>query len=110
MLAALAPITATMRQTAAHHHSPSQTKPSAAVPATPSNVQPTNCRLRPPARSAMAPSIGARIASNRPAMPLAKPSREVLTVGSTPTLQNFWKKTGKNPASTVVKNAEFAQS
>jgi hypothetical protein len=43
-------------------------------------------------------------------MPLAKPSREVLTVGSTPTLQNFWKKTGKNPASTVVKNAEFAQS
>jgi hypothetical protein len=25
-------------------------------------------------------------------------------------LQNFWKKTGKNPAMTVVANAEFAQS
>ena len=35
---------------------------------------------------------------------------KVVSVAVTPVLQNFWKKTGKNPAMTVVAKAEFAQS
>ena len=46
----------------------------------------------------------------RPAMALPKPSRDVVSVGVTSVLQNFWKNTGKKPAITVVANAEFAQS
>ena len=34
----------------------------------------------------------------------------MVTVEATPVLQNFWKNTGKNPAMTVVANAELAQS
>jgi hypothetical protein len=41
---------------------------------------------------------------------LAIPSRKVLTAGSTPAFQYSLKNRGKNPAMTVVANAEFAQS
>ena len=46
----------------------------------------------------------------KPPMPLAMPSRNVLSVGSLPALQNCLKNTGKKPAITVVAKAEFAQS
>ena len=39
-----------------------------------------------------------------------KPSRAVLTTASEPAFQYSLKKTGKNPAMTVVANTEFAQS
>ena len=67
-------------------------------------------RLRAVPRSAMAPSTGARMATVTPAREFTNPSRAVLTVGSTPALQTFLKKMGKNPAMTVVAKAEFAQS
>ena len=43
-------------------------------------------------------------------MPLARPSRKVLTATSAPALQYCLKNTGKKPAMTVVANAELAQS
>ena len=43
-------------------------------------------------------------------MPLAEPRRNVLSVAATPAFQNCLKNSGKNPAMTVVANAEFAQS
>jgi len=46
----------------------------------------------------------------RLATPLVTPSRYVLSVATTPAFQYCLKKTGKNPAMTVVAKAEFAQS
>jgi hypothetical protein len=43
-------------------------------------------------------------------MPVARPNRAVLTVGSTPWFQKVLKKTGKKAARTVVAKEEFAQS
>ena len=60
--------------------------------------------------SAIEPRIGANTATNTPAYELARPSRAVLIVGSTPAFQNSLKNTGKKPAIIVVANAEFAQS
>ena len=67
-------------------------------------------RTRELLRSAIAPSIGAMIATSRLARPLVTPSRNVLSVATTPAFQYCLKNTGKNPAITVVANAEFAQS
>ena len=66
--------------------------------------------MRAPPRSAIAPSSGAASAITRLPSPLSIPSRNVLTAASVPTLQYCLKKTGKNPAMTVVANAELAQS
>ena len=54
--------------------------------------------------------MGAIIATIIPAIELAKPSRAVETVASTPWDQYFLKNMGKNPAMTVVAKAELAQS
>jgi hypothetical protein len=67
-------------------------------------------RTRAPPRSAIAPSTGAVSAITALAMPLASPSRNVLSVTDTPTFQCCLKNTGKKPAITVVANAELAQS
>jgi hypothetical protein len=91
-------------------HSPCATQNSAPVLTMPSPAQNSRKALRRPALSATAPNKGASTATMKPATPLAMPSRAVLVVGSTPTLQNFWKNSGKNPAITVVANAELAQS
>jgi len=58
----------------------------------------------------MAPSAGAISAMQRLATPLVTPSLYVLSVATTPAFQYCLKKTGKNPAMTVVAKAEFAQS
>jgi hypothetical protein len=58
----------------------------------------------------MAPSTGAIIATIKLAIAFPNPSWAVLMLTSAPKLQYFLKKTGKNPAMTVVAKAEFAQS
>ena len=58
----------------------------------------------------MAPSTGANIATTRLATEFPRPSCAVLTLGSVPWLQYCLKKSGKNPAMTVVAKAELAQS
>ena len=58
----------------------------------------------------MAPSTGANIATIRLATEFPRPSCAVLTLGSVPWLQYCLKKSGKNPAMTVVAKAELAQS
>ena len=60
--------------------------------------------------SAIAPRTGASNAIVVPPMEFASPSLAVLTVASTPELQNSLKKRGKNPAMIVVANAELPQS
>ncbi len=65
--------------------------------------------MTPPA-SAMAPSAGARATMTRLATELARPSRNVLSVTSAAAFQYCLKKSGKNPASTVVAKAELPQS
>jgi hypothetical protein len=47
---------------------------------------------------------------HRLATPLVNPRRKVLSVAATPAFQYCLKNIGKNPAMTVVANAEFAQS
>ena len=76
----------------------------------PSSVKNASSRMRAPPRSAIAPSSGAARAMTRLPDPLRIPSRNVLTAASVPTLQYCLKKIGKNPAITVVANAELAQS
>ena len=76
----------------------------------PRKVASISKNMRRPARSATAPSKGAPKAIKAEAIVLAIPSRKVLSVTSTPTLQYCLKNTGKNPAITVVANAELAQS
>ncbi len=66
--------------------------------------------MRAPPLSAIAPMSGAISATMTLAMPFARPRRNVLSVASTPAFQNCLKYSGKNPAITVVANAEFAQS
>ncbi len=78
--------------------------------AAPSTVHISSSRTRELLRSAIAPSTGASSATIRLAMPLVTPSRNVLSVATTPAFQYCLKKTGKKPAITVVANAEFAQS
>src|SRR5688572_24385813 len=95
---------------AASCHSPLPTQYKAAVPSAPSKVKKVSSRTRVPPRSAAAPNKGASAAITKPAMPLALPSRSVVTVASAPALQYLLKKTGKNPAITVQANAELAQS
>ena len=51
-----------------------------------------------------------RIATSSPALETARLSRNVLSVTGSPAHQYSLKKIGKNPAMTVVANAEFAQS
>ena len=53
---------------------------------------------------------GAATATTKLPAALRRPSRPVLTAASVPALQYCLKNTGKNPAMTVVANAEFAQS
>ncbi len=60
--------------------------------------------------SAIDPSTGASAATIIPAIEFAIPNLAVLTVMSAPVLQNCLKNIGKNPAMTVVANAELAQS
>jgi len=86
-LAAAKPIEPTTNSAAAAAHSPRPTNHSSPVPTIPIRLQAIRKRLRRPQRSAIAPSAGASTATTKPATPLAKPSREVLTVGSTPRLQ-----------------------
>ena len=50
------------------------------------------------------------IDTNKLALETATPSQNVLSVADCPLLQKSLKKIGKNPAITVVENAEFAQS
>ena len=61
-------------------------------------------------RSATAPRTGASSAMAMPASELPSASWAVLRLTSAPSLQYCLKKTGKNPAITVVAKAELAQS
>src|SRR5271154_2882913 len=89
---------------------PRPTPCSAPVASTPAAAKLSNNNLRRARRSAIAPSSGASSAISSPAAPLARPSRNVVVVGSVPTLQYNRKKVGKNPAITVVVNPAAAQS
>ena len=95
---------------AAHSQCPCPTNTSPAVAAAPSTVNDIIMRTRAPLRSAIAPSAGASTATTKLATPLTMPRRNVLSVATTPAFQYCLKKTGKNPAITVVANAELAQS
>ena len=81
-----------------------------AVAAQPSSVIISSSRTRELERSAIAPSTGASSAITAAPRPFSTPSRNVLSVATTPAFQYSLKNTGKNPAMTVVANAEFAQS
>lgn len=50
------------------------------------------------------------MANKKPEAAKIQPKRSVLTLGLTPMAQYILKKTGKNPAMTVVKKTLFAQS
>ena len=95
---------------AAVDQSPSPTNQSAADAAIPRPVKAARYFLRDPPPSAMAPRIGAATRMNTLPMEFANPSWAVLVTASAPALQYCLKKTGKNPAMTVVANTEFAQS
>jgi|GEM_PF-4237879 len=58
----------------------------------------------------MEPIKGAVIATSRDAAEFPNPSSAVLSFTLAPWLQYILKKTGKNPAMTVVAKAELAQS
>src|SRR3954452_9950917 len=90
--------------------SPLLTKNRPAVIAAPRTVNSPSNRTRALPLSAMAPMSGATSATMRLAIPLASPSRNVLSVAGTPAFQNCLKNRGKKPAMTVQANAEFAQS
>ena len=76
----------------------------------PSAVNTPRYFLRAPPPSAMAPRIGAAMRMKTLAIEFANPSWAVLTTASDSALQYCLKKTGKNPAITVVANTELAQS
>ena len=63
-----------------------------------------------PARSAQSPIRGAASTTSRAALELTAPSQNVLSILSSPAAQYCLKNTGKNPAMTVVANAELPQS
>ena len=60
--------------------------------------------------SAIAPSIGALIAINKPIREFIEPITNVLSAASKSPAQKDLKKIGKKPAMTVVANPELAQS
>src|SRR6201996_7463172 len=96
--------------TVAPNQSPLPTSTMAAVIAAPNTVNRPSRRTRARPLSAIAPNSGARRATRRLAAPFASPSLKVLCVAGTPAFQNCLKKSGKNPAMTVVANDELAQS
>ena len=95
---------------AAVDQSPCPTNQRPADAAIPSPVKTARYFLRDAPPSAIAPRIGAAIRMKALPMEFANPSWAVLVTASAPALQYCLKKTGKNPAMTVVANTEFAQS
>ena len=110
MLLAEKPIEASTKSAIASSQSPRATSGSAPVMTIASAVNTTRYFFFADPQSAIAPSTGESSATTILAMEFATPSWNVLTVGSSPTLQYCLRNIGKNAEITVTANAEFAQS